>query len=804
VLLNRTYLLRICLVCLTLWTTFSCNYTKHLTDNQTLLKENTVELKSVEKLKNRSELESAILSIANPKPNSNLLDLSFLPKYKLWRYNNRINLYTKDTNHIKLIKRKVEKPSLIDTTAIEQSCQNIRQFLINQGHFYNTVTSELKIDSVKKTGTVKYIIEAGKSFVINDVSYEADDFSLINMVKSSETKSFLKKGEKFSNSLIGLERERVYKLIRNAGFFDFKTDNISFTIDTADRTKLKRLLDDPFEQALNFTQTTQALDNNKINILMHIKKSKDSTYNFFYRIQDIFVEIIDPNVVADRYQDHFTENVLDNIHFKYKSLPVNRKVITRNILFQSGDVYNIRDIELTVARLNQLGVFQFVNFRFSRDSIIPGKLNCHFILTVAPKRDIVGTTDLSTSDGDYRLGLGAGITYRNRNLAHGANQLSIRATYATEFRNDNLLTGTKKFYQSGNNLNFNTNISFPKFIVPFNQRIFNKRNLPYTILGLNYSFIQRIENYAFVNISGSFGYSWKETAQKSWRLNPAFLTVTQLPKRFVGNAFETKLQNDKYLQQIFSNNVIYGENTSFEYISKMKGMHQSFSTLKLGLEEAGALLSLVNTVYKRISSDSIHPIAQYLKLDGDARNYKNWKKMQWVNRVQIGIGMPVGRSSALPFIKQYSAGGAFSNRGFRARTLGPGRAADSSYRTGVSFIDRTGDIKFEANSEFRFNLLKLFSGAINMKGALFADAGNIWLFQKSTSIPGGEINANYLWQDIAISSGAGLRLDFSLFVIRVDLAFPIKQPQLQTNSGWAFDQLKLNSGIWNIAIGYPF
>jgi hypothetical protein len=104
------------------------------------------------------------------------------------------------------------------------------------------------------------------------------------------------------------------------------------------------------------------------------------------------------------------------------------------------------------------------------------------------------------------------------------------------------------------------------------------------------------------------------------------LTVTQLPKRFVGNAFETKLQNDKYLQQIFSNNVIYGENTSFEYISKMKGMHQSFSTLKLGLEEAGALLSLVNSVYKRISSDSIHPIAQYLKLDGDARNYKNWKK----------------------------------------------------------------------------------------------------------------------------------------------------------------------------------
>ena len=114
-------------------------------------------------------------------------------------------------------------------------------------------------------------------------------------------------------------------------------------------------------------------------------------------------------------------------------------------------------------------------------------------------------------------------------------------------------------------------------------------------------------------------------------------------------------------------------------------------------------------------------------------------------------------------------------------------------------------MKFELNSELRFNLLKLFSGAINIKGAAFADAGNIWLFYKDKDIPGGEFNTNYLYQDIALSSGLGLRLDFSFFVFRLDLGYPIKQPQILENNGWSFDQLHWRkSGVWNIAIGYPF
>jgi outer membrane protein assembly factor BamA len=170
----------------------------------------------------------------------------------------------------------------------------------------------------------------------------------------------------------------------------------------------------------------------------------------------------------------------------------------------------------------------------------------------------------------------------------------------------------------------------------------------------------------------------------------------------------------------------------------------------------------------------------------------------------IGIGIPLGNTNALPYIKQYSAGGSFSNRGWVARTLGPGRSVDSSYKAGFTTIDRTGDMKLEANSELRFNVWTLFSGAINLKGAAFVDAGNIWLYSKNSNIEGGEFNPKYFYRDLAVSAGIGARFDFSFFVFRIDHAYPLKQPQYNANNGWAFDILTYKSGIWNIAIGYPF
>lgn len=770
-----------------------------MAQNQTLLVENKLVLKTEKPIKYKGETESVILSLAYPQANTHIFDLGFMPKYKLWKYNNNFSKYEKTPTHPKILKHKVEKPSLLDTNLVMRSQQFMRQYMENLGYFYAKVDYEIQANK-NKTAVVTYRIDAGKNYTIGKVKTYSENLDILEIIRSNADESILVPGQNYTKINCGLERERLYKIIRNKGYYDFKSDNISFTIDTTNKEQIKSLLDDPFSQAANYTSKKE---NTTIDVNLHLERSRDSTYGQLYAIQHVKV-IINTIKKENEITLPVQTNILDDVEFTYSELPVNRKVIARNIFIHKGDIYNTKDYEITINRLNQLGIFQLVSIQYDKIKDSAGKLNCIITLNTSPKMDLVGLFDISTSDGDYLLGTGFGITFRNKNLAHGANLLSIRASYSTEFRNDEFLTGTKKFYQSGNNVNLSSNLTFPKFIVPVNQKLFSKKNMPYTILGANYNFIQRIKNYTIINVSGSFGYTWQETQQKNWKVNPIFLTVTQVPDKYLSDEFRAKREVNSYLKNTFSNNVIQGENMLFEYRSKPKNSFSDFSSIKIGLEEAGTLLKGINTIYNAVTKDTIKDIAHYVKADIDYRKYLNRRKSQWVNRIMLGVGVPFGKSAALPYIKQFSAGGAFSNRGWQSRNLGPGRSQDTSYQSGFAIIDRTGDIKFEVNSEYRFNLLKLFSGAINLKGAAFVDAGNIWLMNKNSNVKGGEFDPDYFWQDIAIASGVGLRLDFSFFVFRVDLGYPIKDPTVTSNGGFTFEQLKYNSGLWNFALGYPF
>lgn len=786
---------------LLLWSLYltSCKYTKHLAQNQTLLRENKVVLKTDKPLKYKGETESIILSLVNPKANNHLFDLGFLPKYKLWRYNNRYAFYERNATDSKILKHKVEKPSLLDTNLVIRSQSYIKQYMENIGYFYATVDYAIQPVS-EKLADVIYTIRAGKNYTIRNVSTFCKSEAIRDIIRSNSAGSVLISGEPYTKINCGLERERLYKIIRDQGFFDFKSDNISFTIDTSDKAKLISLLDDPFSQ---IESTPKISDHKTIDVNLHVGQSRDSTFDQLYRIAHVNVMLNAPENEQNK-SIPITQSELDNIQFYYKILPVNRKVIARNIFIHSGELYSTHNYELTINRLNQLGIFQIVNIHYEKVKDSAGQLDCIITLNTSPKMDLVGLLDVSTSDDDYLLGTGVGVTFRNKNLAHGANLLSIRTSYSTEFRNDEFLTGEKKFYQSGNNINLSGQLTFPKFIVPFNQNVFSKKNMPYTILGLNYSLIQRVKNYTILNLSGNFGYTWQETIKKNWRVNPIFLTVTKVPDRLLSDDFIKRRETNSYLKNTFSNSVIQGENMLFEYRSRPSAQFANFSSVKINLEEAGSLLTLINSVYMPLTRDTIQNIAHYIKADIDGRHYVNRRKSQWVNRVMLGVGIPIGQSRTLPYIKQFSAGGAFSNRGWQSRQLGPGHSADTAFASGFAILDKTGDIKMEANTEFRFNMLKLFSGAINLKGAFFIDAGNIWLMNKDSTVKGGEFTLKYLWQDIGMSAGTGLRLDFSFFVFRVDLGFPFKQPSLMENNGFAFDRLRWNSGLWNLALGYPF
>jgi outer membrane protein assembly factor BamA len=225
-----------------------------------------------------------------------------------------------------------------------------------------------------------------------------------------------------------------------------------------------------------------------------------------------------------------------------------------------------------------------------------------------------------------------------------------------------------------------------------------------------------------------------------------------------------------------------------------------------GIEFAGNTLSLLSSDAPEGERNTFLGIAyaQYARTTADLRFYTNTGNYnQLVFRILAAVGIPYGNSNILPYRKQFYIGGSTSVRAFRYRSVGPGTYLPDSIDNNL-FFDQTGDIKLESNLEYRFNIYKL------LKGALFLDAGNIWLVNEDPSKPGGKFVFSDILSEMAVGTGFGIRLDASFFVLRLDLGMPLRKPFLPDNDRWVTDEINLKSPSWrrdnlvlNIAIGYP-
>jgi len=405
------------------------------------------------------------------------------------------------------------------------------------------------------------------------------------------------------------------------------------------------------------------------------------------------------------------------------------------------------------------------------------------------------------------LGSALNFNIKNRNVLKGANLLSANLTGGYEYSYNNNLSPKflEKFYLLSRNISGNINFILPKFILPFPIKGASKSNQPTTTLTIGSSLQDRINYFKLINTVFSINYNWHETEKKQWNVVPAFMNFVSLP--YTSDSFKNRLATNSFLERSYQEAFIEGERINFIYSNQIRNKKTDLFYLKIGIEEAGGLVSGLSKL--GILNKDLK-FAQYVKFDLEAIKYINYKKSMWAFRSIIGVGMPYGNSSTLPYIKQYFVGGPYSLRGWRARQLGPG-AYVSYDSTNAQFIDRTGDIKFECNAEYRYDILQLFGGTIKMNGAIFTDAGNIWM-SRSSEKPNTQFLFNQAFNNLAISSGTGIRLDFAGFVIlRFDAAFPIKLASPNALNTWQIKNIDIfnptwraNNLIFNFAIGYPF
>ena len=308
----------------------------------------------------------------------------------------------------------------------------------------------------------------------------------------------------------------------------------------------------------------------------------------------------------------------------------------------------------------------------------------------------------------------------------------------------------------------------------------------------------------------SIGYNWKRTEKISHLFRPIETSFTNLTE--TTQEFEDYLNENPTVRKSFEEQFIVGGsytfmNSNFHFKSRKHVFYLSES-----VDFAGNLLSLITRITQKSWPSSENqqlifglPYSQFANLRSEFRYLLNVnKKSQVAWRFIGGVAMPYGNSTTIPYIRQYYVGGTNSIRAFIARSLGPG-TYNSSDSLNNTYIDQAGDIKLETNIEYRFDIYKYF------KGAVFADAGNIWLVNDDPQRPGGKFNMNTFYKEIAVGAGYGFRFDFKIIVLRIDLAFKLRKPYLPEGERWVFNSIDLGSKpwrreniLWNIAIGYPF
>jgi outer membrane protein insertion porin family len=463
--------------------------------------------------------------------------------------------------------------------------------------------------------------------------------------------------------------------------------------------------------------------------------------------------------------------------------------------------------------LMDLGIFKFVNIQYSEIANDSGKLRTNIYLTPLKKKSIRGEFQTVSKSNSF-AGPGLQLTYTDRNIFKGAELFQVRfnTSYQAQFSKR---AGRLNSFELGSE----ASLTVPRFLTPIHIDYSAKKFLPKTDFRLGFNLQDRVNFFRLNSFNLSAGYTWRESEAKSHELYPIDVNFVQTGSE--SESFNELLQKNRFLQSSFEDQFIMGSRYSYTINTQLKpDLVSQFEERKLkthsiffngNVQIAG---NLVNAVQRQSQKNEDRPYtlfnspySQFVRGDVDFRHY--WQlnqKNKLASRISLGTGYAFGNSETMPYIRQFSVGGSNSIRAFPARSVGPGTYSvldDPLFKDSTLFIDQRGDIKLEANVELRFDIIKA------LKGAVFVDGGNIWLWREDTR-EGSGFGKDF-YSEIAVGTGVGIRLDFNFFVLRFDTAFPLRKPNLERSQRWVFDDINFGSSGWrrdnlvyNIAIGYPF
>ncbi len=750
----------------------SCSIGRFIPEDEILYTGAELKTTSDSKLKDFKNVENELNDLLQPEPNSKLLGMRLGLFYHYKVAEGSAGFVTKWLN-----KKFGEEPVYLSDVEVETTEKLIANRLENRGFFYNEVDSETKI--FKNKGNVTYSAKIPEPYVLQNYSLEKDSLQVYETISETLESTLLKPGNRFDLNLMKAERERIDIYLKQKGYYNFSPDFLLFEADTNQYTT------------------------KKFDLFLKLKRNTPLKATVPYSIDEIAVF---PNYAIRDSLDN-KQSTVNGIDFFQDEIFFKPEKLAPYILLEEGQLYNANTARLTSNRLSSIGSYKYVNTQFSeQDTIIEssqtGSLKADIYLSPLNKRALRAEMQATTQSNGF-AGPGIALTYTNRNLFKGGETLSLTGnfSYAAQLssgKNSGLAT-----IEAG----MHADLIIPS-LVPFSPKRFNYA-VPKTKISLGGNLLRRSELYTLNGANTSFGYTWNANKYVYHELTPLGLNYVNLSR--TTPEFEAILDQNPFLRNSFQQQFIAGLTYTFTYNEIGDASKKNPFYFSTNIDMAGNLLNLFSGGSQEVLGLEY---AQYSKADVDFRFYFRWaKERTLVTRLFAGLGIPYGNSETLPFVKQYFSGGPYSVRAFRIRSLGPGTFS-STQGVGNSFFDQSGNLRLEGNLEYRFPLWSY------LKGAFFADAGNVWLtksieldenaseesriFNEDLSTQGkfGKDWANQL----GIGVGFGLRLDIQSFVIRLDLATPVHIPYLQEGERWTLPFAKRvdDNFILNFAIGYPF
>ncbi len=749
-----------------------CSTTRHLAEDEKLYTGADIKWDAEKRIENKREIERNLEEVVRPNPNVKLFGLF---RHRLWFY----NLAGEDAERgvRGWIKRRLGQPPVLlrhanpDNTSILMVNR-----LQNHGYFGAEVNYEVREKS--RTANILYTVRPHQPYRIKNIYFPEPRDELTDGIKGTKEETILEEGEIFKLSKLREERERIDVELKNRGFFYFNSEYIRFRADST-------------------------IGNNKVNLYLTIRDDAPVRAHNKYRIENIYVYpdyALDRDMVAaepDTVYTHDTFIIQHDGRFR-------PDIFTRYVFLQPGEIYNRHDHVLTINRLMGLGTFKFVNMRFREtEGVEEPSLDAHIYLTPVNERALRAELRAVSKSNDL-AGPGLSVGYRNRNFFQGAESFTadVNSSFETQLR------GGQRgldLYQIG----FETELQIPRIIVPI--PIFARESLfvPRTRIRLGYDILNRVDQLRINSFTTRFGYVWMSGRHVRQELNP--ISINYFRSSIADAEFEQQVLIDPLLQRSLESQFIIGTSYSLFFNNQPDKNRRNHIYFNVNLDLSGNTMELIQNVLRSDDTDGDEPntvfgipYSQFVRADIDLRYYMRFgEKSQFVTRLITGAGIPYGNSTSMPYVKQFFSGGSNSIRAFPARSIGPGTLPPPD-EPGY-FIDRTGDIRVETNFEYRFPIVSI------LRGALFVDAGNIWMVSKEGEREGTTFDFDTFLGEFAVGTGFGLRLDASFFVIRFDVAFPLRRPYLPSGERWVIDEINFRSSQWrsdnltfNIAIGYPF